>query len=354
MKYKVAVVDDLKMQLMILKSHLQSEGYEVTTYQDSALALKELPSQHFDLFILDIEMPEVSGMDLARALRKTPHLRDAPILFFTSSDSKETLKEAYEAGATDFLLKGQSELELKLRIKNCLNSYTLHRQTKSQSEALEIYLRILFHDLATPLSIAKNGIKLATTLTDPEKKIKRLAGAEKAVTDIQNLVSDLKLFFHQQGTSEFPEIRDVLESISFLFDERLQEKNITLKTNLNCPELQKIRIPKTFFVNQVLGNFISNSIKFSPHASEISLTIDQTEGKIRWQIIDHGPGITPETLATIKTGLSPLSSKDGSAGEKGTGSGLMIARHFLRHFNGSVDIDSSPSGTTVTVEVETC
>jgi CheY-like chemotaxis protein len=99
----ILAVDDSAFILGILKNILIEAGYKLTCVTSSADALRFVNKNRPDLFILDIEMPQLNGYELAEKLREAG--QSAPIIFLTANSTKEYLIKAVNAGAVDFIVK---------------------------------------------------------------------------------------------------------------------------------------------------------------------------------------------------------------------------------------------------------
>jgi DNA-binding response OmpR family regulator len=116
---EILAVDDDGSVLQLLKEILTHTGYhKVKTASHAKAALVEISDeeQHFDCFLIDIQMPEVDGISLVRMIRETPDYRDSPILMITAMDDKSYLDRAFSAGATDYVTKPFDLYELRKRI----------------------------------------------------------------------------------------------------------------------------------------------------------------------------------------------------------------------------------------------
>ena len=102
-KRRILAVDDVPFFLKTLERALQESNYELVAVTSGQVALRYLQNSRPDLFILDIEMPEMNGYELAKNIREAGHT--APILFLTSNAQQECVLRAIEAGAADFVLK---------------------------------------------------------------------------------------------------------------------------------------------------------------------------------------------------------------------------------------------------------
>jgi len=112
---KILVVDDEEDLCEILQYNLEQEGFQVDTAFSSEQALK-LDLSKYDFFLLDIMMGEISGLELAKIIRRNPDLEDKPILFITAKGSETDKLLGFKAGADDYVAKPFSVKEVIARI----------------------------------------------------------------------------------------------------------------------------------------------------------------------------------------------------------------------------------------------
>ena len=113
-KNTILAVDDRHFFLTSIKTMLQNSGYKATCINSGMAALNYLKNHRPDLFILDIEMPEMDGYELARRVRAAGHT--APIIFLTGNAHKDSVVKALQAGAADFIIKPVTRSQLLERI----------------------------------------------------------------------------------------------------------------------------------------------------------------------------------------------------------------------------------------------
>ncbi|MBM7635700.1 response regulator YycF [Streptococcus saliviloxodontae] len=111
---KILVVDDEKPISDIIKFNLTKEGYDVVTSFDGRDALEQFEAEKPDLVILDLMLPELDGLEVAKEIRKTSH---APIIMLSAKDSEFDKVIGLEIGADDYVTKPFSNRELLARIK---------------------------------------------------------------------------------------------------------------------------------------------------------------------------------------------------------------------------------------------
>lgn len=112
---KILVVDDEEDLCEILQYNLEQEGFQVDTAFSSEQAL-QLDLSKYDFFLLDIMMGEISGLELAKIIRRNPDLVDKPILFITAKGSETDKLLGFKAGADDYVAKPFSVKEVIARI----------------------------------------------------------------------------------------------------------------------------------------------------------------------------------------------------------------------------------------------
>ena len=102
---RVAVVDDDEDLLLLVAAAVRSRGHEVVVFEDGAEALLAVPSGEFNLVITDLSMPRLDGLSFVRALRACRGNETLPVLVLSARNNESEIVEAFEAGATDYLVK---------------------------------------------------------------------------------------------------------------------------------------------------------------------------------------------------------------------------------------------------------
>ena len=114
----VLVVDDLKAQLNLISGYLTDEGFQVTTAANGNEALTKASSQTFDLVITDLVMPEMSGLEFCRKLKKNPDTASIPVIACTTKDRDMDKKWAKKQGVVAYLVKPFTREEMITTVKN--------------------------------------------------------------------------------------------------------------------------------------------------------------------------------------------------------------------------------------------
>jgi len=155
-KYKILLVDDKEENLFALSSVLKSAGYITESVPSGSEALKLLLKNEYGLIILDVQMPHMSGFELAELIKGNRETKDIPLIFLSANASqKEYIKLGYELGALDYLIKPIDETLLKLKVKNFLaihHDILILKKTNNDLEEKAISANISYQDLYKSLS----------------------------------------------------------------------------------------------------------------------------------------------------------------------------------------------------------
>ncbi|MGD1863195.1 MAG: response regulator [Phormidesmis sp.] len=134
-KIKVAIADDDPDILALLHTSLEPWGFQVTTFECASSLWEWLadesdssPASKVDILVLDVEMPEMSGLDLCQILRADARFQSIPILFLTHHQEESLRIQAYQLGADDFIHKAVAPTELATRLRNQLTRACLASQ----------------------------------------------------------------------------------------------------------------------------------------------------------------------------------------------------------------------------------
>ncbi len=120
--YSVLIVDDNPRNLQVLGSFLKEEGLLVEFAIDGGAALQWVNNRRFDLVLLDIMMPGMSGIEVCRKMKENPFTRDIPVIFITAVTDTSTIVEGFSAGAVDYITKPFIQDELLIRVKTQLEA----------------------------------------------------------------------------------------------------------------------------------------------------------------------------------------------------------------------------------------
>lgn len=212
MKAKILLVEDHKTQAERALEFLEKEGYEVILVENAKAAIKEATSQPFDVILLDLVLPDMSGNEVCRWLKLDSHTKGIPIVMLTSKDSIPDKVSGLEAGADDYLPKPYNELELNARIYACLRTKTLQDELRQKNRQLEeLLVKVELLSITDPLTEIYNRRHFETIM---KKEFARVIRYNIPLTCLMIDVDYFKrindTYGHQTGDSVLKEIAQII------------------------------------------------------------------------------------------------------------------------------------------------
>lgn len=145
---RVMIVDDDVSNIEIVREYLKADGFEhFVTTTSTSLALPKIKSYMPDIVLLDINMPNATGLEILQAMQDDPAIKLIPTIVLTSSTSSDDKLQALRLGASDFLAKPIDPSELILRVENVLAVKAYQDHLAKQSEQLEREIRLRTREL---------------------------------------------------------------------------------------------------------------------------------------------------------------------------------------------------------------
>ena len=194
MSVKVLLVEDEKSIAEGIIYNLKNEGLKVTHVDDGKIAIDIFNEEHFDLLILDIMLPEVSGLEICKTIRKSSNV---PIIMLTAKDDENDKISGLEMGADDYITKPFSVKELISRVKAVL------RRTKNSELVMGVDEDFNFAKEITIGNIAVNPLRYETKIDNEiiELRPREFELLYYLCENAGNIVSREKLFSKVWGYS---------------------------------------------------------------------------------------------------------------------------------------------------------
>ena len=232
------------------------------------------------------------------------------------------------------LIKTNERLQLK---NNLLNS--LSHDISSPMTSLALVLENLFSSPAAEPLLKKRAEKFLRIISDMIKNARLLHSVEIGVSEIQIKAVILR-----------PVLIDALEIVA----DMAATKKVTFRMAPELtPDLSVLAHPSTLAHN-VLVNVLTNCIKFSPPNSEVQISVVEEKSTYSLIFLDSGQGVTDLQIAMFRYSAS-IPTAEGTAGETGTGLGILQISSFMKIYGGSVDIENAkPYGTRLTLKFRKC
>lgn len=140
---RVLVVDDEPVNLQVLRNYLAVEDFQLTLASSGDEALRLLEEQTFDLVLLDVMMPRVSGYEVCKVLRESHALSDLPVIFLTARNQDSDVVAGMSLGANDYLTKPISKDRLLARVRPHLDLLHTHRNLEELVEEKMSEIKVL-------------------------------------------------------------------------------------------------------------------------------------------------------------------------------------------------------------------
>lgn len=141
---RVVVADDSPVDLALLRSFLGKAGYDVAAVENGTDALAMVASHRPDLVLLDVQMPDISGLEVCRRLRESAEFREIPVIFVSAGSDSKSILEGFDAGGVDFVTKPFRSPEVLARVRTHIDLYrsrleiiNLNGQLLSANQELE-------------------------------------------------------------------------------------------------------------------------------------------------------------------------------------------------------------------------
>lgn len=344
---RALVAEDDTDLVGLMTVFLRDHGYEVVAATDGVVARSHLFGTTFDVAIVDIGIPRLSGLELLREARRAQP--DLPVVVI--SGSAEHQVAAFDLGAEAFLLKPVrpevvlAALERAMRFARLLASERAARARAEQAlRASQQLLATVSHDLRTPLNVLGLSLSLlgreATVANQGVRR--RVELAQRAVVNMQNLVEGLlDQSTLEQGRLRLRRARADAGALAREFAETLQQlaEDRCLQVEMSIPEVPLLVVCDRERVMRVLANLGANAVKHTPRGGQIRVAVDRVEEGVRFSVSDSGPGVPPEALPHL---FQPYWQE--RPGVEGVGLGLYIARGLVEAHGGRIGCESPPGG----------
>lgn len=359
-RIKCLLVDDVQENLIALEALLQRDGLEILKAQSGQEAL-ELLLTHTDvaLALLDVQMPEMNGFELAELIRGSERTRHIPLIFMTAGSREQNWQfRGYESGAVDFLYK---PIDPHMLVTKASVFFELQRrkqvqaqELKERTEALrinEMFMAVLSHDLRTPLMSITAAATVLKRQSDPEKVStmadRVLASSQRMGRMIEDLLDVTRI--RQSGgmplqlrpTHLQALVERTLEEVQTGFPDRAISSIVQGDLDGVWDEDR---------LCQVVTNLVGNAIHHGCPEHPVLVTADGTKPNTVSVTVANGGTIAPDLLPHL---FDPFRGREDRVPgrNQGLGLGLFIASQIVRAHHGRIHVQSENGTTRFSVEL---
>ncbi|MDR0521825.1 MAG: response regulator [Planctomycetaceae bacterium] len=354
---RILVVDDEPINIQVLHNLLSVQKYNVAKAYNGleALAMFEQGEQ-FDLVLLDVMMPKMSGYDVCIQLRNKFSLFELPIIMLTAKNQPHDIVYGFQSGANDYVHKPFDKDVLLARIKTLLKLKAAMTAATAANKAKMQFLANMSHELRTPLN-AVVGLTALLLQTSMDGKQRQYAEEmNHAASSLLNIINNI-LDFSSVDTGQMKlersdfDLRKMMNSLTEYFTARYAASPVVLNVALDSSTPASLN-GDPVRLRQVLINLIDNGYKFTEQGTiSVKGSIvrsDPGNVMMKFTVTDTGIGMNAQTLDVV---FAAFNQADNSMTRKygGTGIGLTITRKIVELMGGSIDVDSKEGeGTTFT------
>lgn len=305
---------------------LPPEEYELVTVTSSDEALTYLNKKDWDLIIVDVMLPKISGYELTRIVREQFSLSELPILLLTARNQPEDIVTGFVSGANDYVTKPIEGLELKVRINTLTNlKQSISDQLRTEAAWLQAQIQphFLFNTLNTIVSLSEIDTTRMTNL------LIEFGNYLQKSFDLKNLQRVVPLEHELELT----------RSYLFIEKERFGER---LNIVWEIDEFIKVNIP-SLSIQPLVENAIQHGILKRVQGGTIHIQILDEESHVKVAIIDDGVGMSE---AQIKQVLKYKPDHTHGIGISNTN------KRLIKMFGKGLQISSNPDqGTSVSFTI---
>jgi signal transduction histidine kinase len=349
MKHKILLVDDRPENLYSLECMLMEDDREILKAGSGDEALKIAFREDLSLILLDVQMPEMDGFEVANMLKSTKRTRKIPIIFVTAiSKEKKYMLQGLDEGAFDYLFKPLDTDVTRAKVKTLLQFYAQQKEIEIKNAELQrlneeknYFLGMASHDLRNPVG---NIITLASLVyaeignhfPDEHKNYMNvIMKTSRQMLDMLNNLLDVSKI--EAGTvgavMKQVNIHDLFQECISTNKAHADKKQIHLVYSL-ADDVCDVMADQ-MQITQVLNNLVSNAIKYSHTGTTVEITAERQNDEIHFHVADHGQGIPESEHKLLFTAFTKTSVRS-TGGESSTGLGLNIAKKLIEAHGGKI------------------
>ena len=349
MRDKVLIVDDQENNRLVIEDILRKLKCDIRGAASGEEALTILDSWVPDLILMDQMMPGLSGIETTARIKSQETFAHIPIVMVTAKNEVNTLNEAFEAGAVDYIIKPVERIALTARARSAIRTKQAFDQIKSLTEDLKArkkelskFTHMVSHDLKSPVASAISLFDFfLLRLEEDFPEVMEDSGLEDLLNRIPNVMTKMLTFIDTMlhyaaagqivGEAEAVPMGTIVQEVIMNFDHLVQEGVAIIERDETMPVVTCDSIK----IGQVWQNLISNAIKHRGDHSPVTIHLgwQQENDLYRFWVQDNGPGIAPEHRDKIFEPFLRLTEVEGS------GIGLATVQQIVLAHQGKICVD---------------
>lgn len=353
----ILIADDQLNNLDTLKKVLEAKEIEMELASSGDEVLRKILNNDYELIILDIQLPGIDVFDIADKIKDLSKVEGLPIMLSSSLDiNKSYFDKGLNVGVWDYLKK---PIEVDLLVYKICHAIIRYREMLSLKAAKlslqkeidklrqtdstkEEFISIAAHELSTPITSINGYLQLALRAAQKngiEQTIQLLHKGLNQVNKLNRLAKDLldssrlqagKMVYNFSVFNCKDFLKQTIENVKYTFPGRRISCNSDIEVLIEGDQER---------LEQVLTNYLTNALKYSPATSEVIVYTEIKEGRqLSIYVKDFGPGIYPEIQHHIFQKYYRV--KDSKNTHQGLGMGLFICSQIVSYHQGEFGLES--------------
>ena len=359
-------VNDHVANLYLVSKLLSNAGYRVLEARTGQGALEvAYGEQKPDVIVLDVHLPDISGIEVCRRLKADPRTQQIKILHtsatFVTSNNK---LQGVDAGADGYLTQPFEPEELIATIRSLVRLRATEADLTQRNEALlaedrrkDEFLAMLGHELRNPLAAVQMGLEaLGRYAARDASEARTMAVLHRQTALLTHLVDDLL------DVSRVTRGRITIDKQPLDLGELVRSVASTVRARVLEPRQQTLHVVvpdapvrvagDAARLEQVLTNLLDNASKYADPGTPIEVSVSIVGDRVKLEVIDRGIGIAAEMLSAVFD-LFAQAKVSLARSRGGLGIGLTLVRSLVELHGGEITADSAGlgKGTTMTVHL---
>lgn len=357
--HKILIVDDDAIGAEYVANIIRAAGYQSQVLNAPLRVFEALETFKPDLLILDIYMPDCSGIELAKAIRQCCCHNLMPILFLTTGTDIDQELCALGSGGDEFIRKTDPDCylleKLSYRLRRLEQIRTLHRQLKTAQQRSERlrktqsdFLTYVVHELKAPLNLILGFSELLQMdgELNPEQQgmvAEIVKGGRNQLAMIDELTEQIQIAtgrfaLNIESFDIIPLLNQAVSNAALLGS----DSGISVQSRFDDKDCVYVFADRRR-VEQILANLLSNAIKYNKPFGRVWVDAHRrTNDMLRIEVLDTGIGIAPEDIEIVFEAFERLNAAQ--SGVDGIGIGLSICSQLLKLMNGRIGLESQLDG----------
>ena len=355
----VLVVDDDPRNRKLLEEYLIGAGYDVRLAQDGRSALAMAAERPPDLVLLDVMMPDLSGLDVCRQIKADPRTRLCQVVLVTALDGTPHKVEGLDTGADDYIAKPVRREEFMAKVRSLLRARRLLAELEDARETLasrnakleelealkETLSQTLVHDLKNPLAAVLGNLELMERRAD-EAILHLVRRSKAAAWRMHQMILNLldigqleegKLLLHPESIDAGSLAKKACQEMEGAATQR------GIRFAVDAGENAAVLRGDGAVLRRVVDNLLSNAIEHSPQGGVVTIAVTPCDEGIEVAVGDQGPGVPAEFRERIFEKFQRLENRKSIPGAN-RGLGLTFCRLAVEAHGGTIWVDDAPGG----------